>query len=87
MAKRWIFALVGFVVGGPLSYFFQSEMIRMKMPFGEYAVRAHSMLFDSRAWQNDPFVGNIALTILVTCVVCAVALYIVGYSLEGKRRR
>jgi len=84
LAKKWIFALIGFLLGGPLSYFFQSEMLRLKIPFGEYAIRAHLMLLDSRAWQNDPFIGNVALTILITCVVCTVCLYFVGYSLDKK---
>ena len=79
---KWVFGVIGFVLGGPISYFFQSALIREKVPFGEYAIKSLSIMIEPEAWENAPFIGNVGLTILVTCLVCAAIAYFIGRSME-----
>lgn len=45
--NRLIFGIVvGFIVGYPLSYLFQGDMLKMVMPFGRYCTDICSVLFD-----------------------------------------
>ena len=69
-----MFAVIGFILGVPLSYLFQSELVRAKVPFEKYIGHAPQILFE--AW-NTP-VGSPGAVILVTCVVCALLLGFIG---------
>lgn len=45
--NRLIFGIVvGIIVGYPLSYLFQGDMLKMVMPFGQYCTDVCSVLFD-----------------------------------------
>jgi hypothetical protein len=65
-----LFALVGFLAGIPISYFFQGEMVK-KLSLVQYVKALPQMLGDitkPKAWD---FLGDYVLTLLFTCVVCA----------------
>lgn len=81
--KVWL-AIVGFLLGGPISFFFQNSFLQHKVPFEEYAIKAHLVLFDANSWSSGPF-GNPAPIILITCVVCAVILGFIGSSIDKNK--
>lgn len=74
MEKRDLLALVGFILGLPLSYFFQSDFIRSKFSIGEY-IGAFPRLLTS----GD---SNLIIPIAISCVICAVMLGIVGHFMD-----
>lgn len=84
-SKKWVFGIIGFLLGGPISYLFQSSLIREKISFGEYAIKSHMVMLDSQSWGNNPIVGNVGLTILVTCVICALVLFFVGSQIDKNK--
>lgn len=51
--NRLIFGvIVGALIGYPLSYFFQADMLKMVMPFKEYCSDVCSVLFDFSSKMN-----------------------------------
>ena len=82
--KKILFAIIGFIIGGPISYFFQHAAIREKFPFGEYVINCFQIMLDSESWKSNLMVGNVAMRIFLSCVICALIGYIIGHSIEKK---
>ncbi len=63
-------AVVGALMGYPLSYFFQAGALRAKLSLGEYIQHINDVL-------ND---GDLGPTAIITVVGCAVGVAIVGWA-------
>ena|GEM_PF-5098725 len=82
--KKIGFGVIGFIIGGPISYFFQHAAIREKIPFGRYIIESFKILLDPTSWKSDSMVGNVGLKIFLTCVICAAIGCYIGYSMDKK---
>ena len=73
--NRLIFGvIVGALIGYPLSYFFQADMLKMVMPFKEYCTNVCSVLFDFSNRMNGA--NSIAY---VTTGICSVAGSLISF--------
>jgi hypothetical protein len=85
----WL-AFMGFLAGIPLSYFFQSPLVR-KMPFSRYLALIPGELLGSlirtseQQAMNNAIVGNAVAVIIGTCVVCALILGGISYFINKSR--
>ncbi|MDR3355555.1 MAG: FHA domain-containing protein [Synergistaceae bacterium] len=83
----WILAIVGFIMGMPLSYYFQNAIVQ-KIPFLEYIkVTPQILLYPFSGGGNESQVfsqmeANIAVTLWITCVVLAVIGFLLGYLFD-----
>jgi hypothetical protein len=90
-SKCVIFGVLGFLAGIPLSYFFQSPLIR-KIPLTEYLKLIPKMLTDSgkmtpeaRA-MDSAVLGNPIAVLVVTCIACAVLFALMGYFIDHTQK-
>ena len=82
-SKKLVFGIVGFLLGAPMSYFFQPPIIREKISFGRYVEHLPEILSGPNSWKTDPMLGsNPSLTVLVTCVICAAIFGFMGYLID-----
>ena len=69
--------IVGFVLGIPISYFFQPGIIRTKLTCGEYITRLPEMIADTLKNPDDLGI-KVLLTLVITCVVLSVIGWLIG---------
>lgn len=74
MKKRVSFAIIGAVLGIPLSYYFQSEVVKTKMG----GVGSYLQHFD-QITSNSSLFGNVIMSVVIFAIVGAV----IGYVLDG----
>ncbi|MDR1977295.1 MAG: hypothetical protein LBQ42_01020 [Synergistaceae bacterium] len=89
-SKAVVFGIIGFVAGIPLSYFFQSPLIR-KIPLTQYLKAIPRMLFDSGGTPEEramasAMVGDPVAVLVATCIVCAALLALVGYFIDQSQK-
>lgn len=73
MNKKVLFAIIGAVLGIPLSYYFQSELVKTKMG----GVGGYLRHFDEIT-HNSNLLGNVFLSM----VIFAIAGGVIGYFLD-----
>jgi hypothetical protein len=91
VSKAVVFGIVGFVAGIPLSYFFQSPIIR-KVPFIEYLRLIPEIVFGSGGTREEramgtALMGDLVAVIVVTCVICAFIAAMAGYYVDQSRKK
>jgi hypothetical protein len=79
MRKSVLFSIVGVVLGLPLSYFLQPGFVRAKLSLPDY-VAAFPELFET----GEP---RLIAPVIVSCVVLALILGILGYVLDELSRK
>ncbi len=79
MSKTTSFAILGIILGIPISYYFQPPIIQNKLTLFQYLGRLPAVLSEG----NGDFVGPI----LLSCVLCAIVLGIVGYFMDQSSNR
>ena len=90
-SKSIVFGIIGFLAGIPLSYFFQSPIIR-KIPLIEYLKLIPEMLTDSGGGTSEQramvsvMVGDPVAVLVVTCIVCGVLAALVGYFIDRSQK-
>jgi hypothetical protein len=74
MNKTVLFAIIGAVLGVPLSYYFQPAIIQSKLTLGQYLSNLPQILGDKSA--------DFVTPVLLSCVICTLVLGIVGYFMD-----
>ncbi|MDR1873948.1 MAG: FHA domain-containing protein [Synergistaceae bacterium] len=92
-----VFGIVGFLAGIPLSYFFQSPLVRIKMPFVDYLKLIPAILLGSGGTpkgaapevqaMGTALVGGLVAVIVATCVLCAALAAMAGYYVDQSRKK
>lgn len=73
MNKKVLFAIIGAILGIPLSYYFQSEMVRAKVGgIGNYLQNFGDIV------SNGNLLGNVILSVVIFAIVGGV----VGYFID-----
>lgn len=72
--KGRLFALIGLVLGVPLSYYFQPDVIKSKLSLTQYLGHLPEILRDSS--------GDYVFPVILSCVLTALAGGIVGYFMD-----
>jgi predicted PurR-regulated permease PerM len=86
-----VFGVIGIILGLPLSYFFQSPLIR-KIPLSEYLKHIPQLLTNSggtpeqRAMESA-MIGNPVAVLVMTCVVCAIIGAVLGYFIDHSKKQ
>ena len=76
-------SLIGFFVGIPVSYWFQSEMVRAKFSVGDYLAKGIPEVLDALASGNmNDNTTSILITIVISCIVCSVVGWFLGRFAE-----
>jgi phosphate/sulfate permease len=73
MNKKVLFAIIGAILGMPLSYYFQSEMVKGKMG----GIGGYIQHFDQIA-NNSNLLGNVILSVVIFAIVGGV----IGYFID-----
>ncbi|MCA0447298.1 MAG: hypothetical protein LCH54_13825 [Bacteroidetes bacterium] len=73
--KKVIFAVIGAILGIPLSYFFQSEMVRTKVG-GIFGYLQHF----GDIVNESSLLGNVILSVVIFAIIGG----IIGYFLDKK---
>ena len=84
-----ILGIVGFFLGAPISYFFQSPFVQ-KIQLGEYIKLIPKVLTDnpvSRGQISRELVGNPIAVLIVTCLVTTFIFGMVGYFIDRSKKR
>lgn len=71
-SKKIIFAIIGAILGIPLSYYFQPEMVRSKMSLLDYITKMNEI------FEQKDLVGNVIFGVIVFTVIGA----IIGYFMD-----
>ena len=82
-----LFGIIGLLFGLPLSYFFQPQIVR-KIPLGQYLKAIPEMMTSSQS--NDRFarmLGDLITPIILSCLICAFILGIVGYFIAKSHQK
>ena len=75
MSKKTLFAIIGAVLGIPLSYYFQSELVRAKVGgLGGYLEQFGDIVNDSS------LLGNVVLSVVIFAIVGGVIGHFVDKS-------
>lgn len=75
-------ALIGYFVGCAVSYFFQSWIVRSRISFLEYAISSPFFIFQP----NKGWIIDFQTPVVVSALVCCVALGIGGYMADPANR-
>lgn len=80
MNKTAILALIGALLGIPLSYYFQPDIIQSKLTLSEYLSNLPDVLRDDS--------GNYMVPVILSVILSALVLGIVGYFMDhvGKKQ-
>ena len=78
MNKKVLFAIIGAILGIPLSYYFQSQMVKSKMG----GIVGYLKHFDEIT-NNSNLLGNIVLSVVIFAIVGAV----IGYFIDENEAR
>ena len=70
--KKIIFTIIGAILGLPLSYYFQPEMVRQKMSLLDYTTKLNEV------FEQKDLIGNVILGV----VILAVIGFVVGYFMD-----
>lgn len=71
--------IAGFLLGYPLSYFFQSGMLRGKLSLGGYIGNFFKVM------GNEDLLPAVIMGFIVAIGVCGVAGYLIGKNLDQKK--
>ena len=89
---KWLFGIIGFFVGIPLSYYFQAPMIR-KLPLSEYIKLVPKMLTEpinlrmgGGADSFSALIGSPKAVVIITCLICAAVFYYVRHRIEQSNK-
>ena len=83
-SKAWGLGFLGFLVGLPMSYFFQVPLIRQKVSWGGYITHLPDIF--KEIFQGRPGAGDVLSPIIMTCLVCAAIFAFIGYTMDKKAR-
>ena len=78
-----LFAVIGFILGVPVSYYFQSELIRAKLTLPEYLTKLPNAICNI-IQEPDKEGFRFILTILISCVVLAIIGKALGRAIDNK---
>lgn len=79
MNKKVLFAIIGAILGIPLSYYFQSEMVRAKVGgIGGYLQNFGDIVSDGN------LLGNVILSVVIFAIVGGIIGYLIDKS-EAKK--
>ena len=89
------YALIGFLCGIPLSYSFQSPLMRKALTFIDYMIALPRILFEALFFFKTPeeralenfVVGDVVAVLFTVCIVCALIGGFAGYYVDQSRRR
>lgn len=70
---KFICTIVGIFISYPLSYYFQSSMLRNKLSLGEYVQKFGDVIADK------DLVGNVLISLMVCCVLG----FVLGFILDS----
>lgn len=79
MKKKVLFAIIGAILGIPLSYYFQSEMVRVKVG----GIGGYLQNFGDIA-SNGNLMGNVILSVVIFALVGGIIGYFIDKSEEKK---
>ncbi|MEI8204951.1 MAG: hypothetical protein WCH34_18160 [Bacteroidota bacterium] len=79
--KRFLFFGIGAILGIPLSYYFQSEMVKNKMG----GVSGYLQNFD-QILRNSDLIGNVVISIIIFAIVGGVIGYFIDEN-EAKKEK
>ncbi len=71
--KTALFAIIGALLGIPLSYYFQPEVVRTKLGLSEYVTKLPEVMGEG---------ADYVIPVLLSVVIFGFALGIVGYALD-----
>ena len=72
--------IIGFILGIPISYYFQPGIIRVKLTCGDYVSRLPDMIGNILK-QPDDLGIKILLTLVITCIVTAAIGGLIGKAI------
>jgi phosphate/sulfate permease len=75
MKKAAIFAIIGAILGMPLSYYFQNELIRSKVSIGGYIAHFSDVM------EETELLTNVVLSVVIFAIVGGV----IGYFIDRKK--
>jgi hypothetical protein len=89
------YALIGFLCGIPMSYYFQSPLLQKAMSLIDYVFAVPQMLFESlfafksqgQRAMEQALLGDFAAILITVCVVCALIGGAAGYYVDQSSRR
>lgn len=81
MNKKALLSIIGAVLGIPLSYYFQSEMVKAKMG----GIGGYLEHFDQIA-KNSEYFGNVVISVIVFAIVGLAIGYFIDES-EAKKSK
>jgi hypothetical protein len=92
-ARRYAF--IGFLSGIPLSYFFQSPLLKKAMSLFGYVIRIPQILFEFLFVSRTPdeqilvgfLVGDVVGVLVTVCIICALIGGFAGYCVDHTPRR
>ena len=87
MKNTPLFALLGGVIGIPVSYWFQPELLRQKMSLGKYLASLPDLLEQKRGSMSMISSSDVFANIVISCVLCALVLGVVGYVLDQQKNQ
>ena len=73
--------LIGFLIGAPLSYYFQSGILRMQFSLAEYFTHINEFASASNSQNGQPII----VTLVVTCIIGAVIGMFVGNLIDRSK--
>ena len=83
VAAPLILGFIGFLLGIPLSYFFQPGLIRAKFTCGEYITNLPQLL--EGILKNPDDLGiQILLTLVITCAVTSIIFAVIGHAIAKR---
>lgn len=72
-------AVAGFILGYPVSYYFQSSVVRAKLSLGNYIAKASEIV------GNKDLQSAVVLGFVVAIAVCVAAGVVLGKVMDQKR--
>ena len=81
MKKKVLFAIIGAILGIPLSYYFQSEMVKSKMG----GIGGYLKNFD-KIVDNSNLLGNVVLSVVIFAIIGGVIGYFIDEN-EAKKTK
>lgn len=80
MNKKGLFAIIGGLLGIPLSYYFQSEVVKVKVGgMSGYLKHFGDIL------NNTDLLGNVILSVAIFAIVGAIIGYLIDKSEAGEK--
>jgi hypothetical protein len=89
------YAFIGFLGGIPLSYFFQSPLVRKAFSLLEYVLYLPKILFEAlfisksldQKMLEQFIAGDVVAVLFTVCIICALIGGFAGYYIDQSRRR